>query len=123
MYVIVILVDGMATTYDEYLPGQQVRIGIEIIVHRQHILCTLIMTVVQAFFAHRDKLAFIIGGTAAFCKPVNRCIPKDILFAVHDAMDIGLEVIVLVNRDGVFKFLYRKQAREIVFSSKFGVLG
>jgi hypothetical protein len=61
------------------------------------------VTVFQAFFTDRDKLTFIAGGSAAFCKPKDGRIPQNILFAFHNTLDIGLHIIVFMNRDRLFE--------------------
>src|SRR5689334_16283970 len=81
------------------------------------------MTIVQALIADRDEFAFIAGSTAAFGKPVNRSVPKDILLAFHDTFDIRLQVVVFMNRNGGFEITDIKKTGETVFPAKLGVLG
>jgi hypothetical protein len=80
------------------------------------------MAVLQTLFAHGDELAFIAGRAAAFGEPVNWGIPQDILFPVHDPLDIGLEIVVFVDGHRLFEFAKRKDPRKIVFTPELRVL-
>lgn len=81
------------------------------------------MSVLQAFLTDGNEFAFIAGGTAAFGKPEDRSIPQHILFALHDALDIGLDVVVFMNGNRFFESFYIKKPVEIIFPAKLGVLG
>src|SRR6185312_13646631 len=122
MHVFVHLADGMAAADDETFSCQQIGVRIEVIVHGQYVLRALIMAVLEAFFADGDEFAFVAGGTAAFGKPVDRGIPENVLFPVHDPLDVGLQIVVLMYGHGLFVFADGKDLRKIVFTSEFRVL-
>src|SRR5579872_2558223 len=112
----------MRAADDQSLPREQVGFRVEVIVQGEHILRALIVTVLQALFAYGDELAFVAGGPAALGEPVDRGIPEDVLFAVHDPLDIGLQVVVFLDRNGLFEIADREGFGKIVFTSELGIL-
>src|SRR5690349_15683736 len=81
------------------------------------------MTIFEAFFTDGNKLASIAGSTTAFSKPVYGCIPQYILFAIHDTLDVWLQIFIFVNGNCLFEGVNIKQFMKLVLSSKLGVLG
>ena len=81
------------------------------------------MAVLQTFLTDGDEFAFIAGSATAFGKPEDRGIPQHILFSLHDALDIGFDIVVFMNGYRFLKGFYIKQAVEIIFPAKLGVLG
>ncbi len=63
-------IDGMAAAQYQAFAGQQVRLGIELVIECEYVLGCFVVTIFQAFIANRYELAFIAGSTAAFGKPV-----------------------------------------------------
>ena len=80
------------------------------------------MVILQAFFADRNKFTFIAGGAAAFGKPIHRCVPEEVFFALHNAVYIRLEVIILMNGNGFLKCFDGEEFRKIVLATEFGIL-
>ena len=94
----------------------------KIIVHGQHILGAFIMTILQALLAYRDKLALVAGSAAALGEPRDRRIPEDILFPVHDTLDIRLQIIIFMNRNGLFEITDGECFGEIIFPAELSIL-
>src|SRR5258708_39188378 len=123
MDILIHLVDGMAAPDDQSLAGEQIGFGIEMVIHREDILGSLVMTVLQTLFADGDELAFVAGSAAALGEPIDRSVPEDILFSVHDTLDIWLQVVVLVNGYRLFEVAQGEGFGEIVFAAKLSILG
>ena len=98
----------MASADNQSFSGEQIGFRISIIIHGEHIFRSPKMTILKAFFADRNEFAFITGGATAFRKPVDRGIPEQIFFTLHDALDIGFQVVVLVDGNGFFKIFNGK---------------
>ena len=56
------------------------------------------MVIIERFFTYGYKLAFIAGGAAGLGKPGNGRWPEDILAAFENALDIGFQGFVIVDR-------------------------
>src|SRR5215213_5128890 len=102
------LVNIMAAANDKAFAGEQFRIGIAAVIQRHYVFGRFVVAVLQAFIAYGNEFAFIAGGAAAFSEPVYRSIPKYVLLPIHNALDVGLQVVVFMNRDGLLELFYGK---------------
>src|SRR5690606_41849028 len=80
------------------------------------------MTIFQTFLTYGYELASIVCCAAALGEPVDRCNPKHVLLSVHYALDVWLQVFVLVHGNCLLERFNVEDIVKAVLPSELGVL-
>ena len=94
-----VVVGAVAATENEGLARKQAAVRVGAQVESDRVGATFVMDVLQAFPAHRDELALVVGGPRGLGVPVDFSGPQYIGFSMAHAVHIAFDVFVCLDRN------------------------
>ena len=116
-----VIVRRMATAEYQGTSVEESALGVVAQVESHSVGTSVVVNVVQSVLAHRNKLAFVVGGARRLCIPFHLSRPQNVTFTMPHSVDVALEFLIGVDRHVMREVLISLGSRKSMVTAIFSV--